>query len=517
MGELIDVAIIGGGAAGLAAAIALARFRRSAVLFDAGDPRNAVSGHVHDFLTRDGTPPAQLYAIGRDELAGYGGRVVESLVTSVARGDHGRFRVETDGLGYLARRLLFATGARDELPDVPGLAEHWGRGVIHCPYCHSWEVRGKRIGVLANAPTAVNQALMFRQLSEEVVYLAHDGEPPAGEAADQLAALGVEVVTGPVAAVESDAGALSGVLLADGSHVALDALAVTPFVRARAELLAPLGVEPVELLLAGRAVAAHVSAGPTGATPVAGVYVAGNVAEPMAQVMSCAAAGLQAASALNEDLINTDAAAAAQRQRDDYWGEEAWDTRYREHHRRFSGNPNAALTEEVAELRPGSAIDVGAGEGADAVWLAQRGWQVTAADLSRVALERTAAAATEAGVDVRIVHLDIARDDIEGRYDLVTASFVHVPGDLRRVLFSRLAAAVAPGGTLLVIGHDLRDLQSSVQRQHLAEAGWSAEHVAATLDDTWVVDTCEARERTARNHDGEPATVHDAVLRAHRR
>ena len=98
----------------------------------------------------------------------------------------------------------------------------------------------------------------------------------------------------------------------------------------------------------------------------------------------------------------------------------------------------------------------------------------------------------------------------------MTASFVHVPGDARRTLFARLAAAVAPGGTLLIVGHDLTDLQTSVERQHLSEAGWSAEHVAATLDENWTIDTCEARARIVLDHNGNEATVHDAVLRSHR-
>lgn len=520
MDELIDVAVIGGGAAGLSAAVALARFRRSVVVFDAGDPRNAAAGHVHNFLTRDGTPPAELCALGGQELAGYGGRSVAARVESVQRADDERFRVVAGVAAYLARRVLFATGSRDELPDVPGLAEQWGRGVVHCPYCHGWEVRGQRIGVLATSPLGVHQALMFRQLSEDVTLLVHAGDAPTGEAADQLAALGIEVVPGPVAQVESTDGALTGVRLADGSRIALDAVAVTSFVRARTELLEPLGFAPVELLMGELAIATHVAAGPMGSTDVPGVFVAGNVAEPMAQVVSSAAAGLAAAGGLNNDLITTDAAAAAQRHRDHFWSEEAWDERYREHGQRFSGHPNAVLLAEVADLAPGTAIDVGAGEGADAVWLASRGWRTTAADLSTVALDRVAAAAAAAGVDVTPLHLDVVSEDVPGSYDLVTASFVHVPGDSRRVLFARLAAAVAPGGTLLVVGHDLADLQSSVQRQHLSEAGWTAEHVAATLDDGWVVDTCEARPRLAHDHgsghDGEQVTVHDAVLRARR-
>lgn len=515
MEQNVDVVVVGGGAAGYAGAVALARSRRMVLLVDAGDPRNATAGHVHNFLTRDGTPPAELYAAGRREFEGYGGRVITGRVAAIAR-DNERFRVTVEDDTITARGVLVATGARDELPDVPGLAEQWGRGVIHCPYCHGWEVRDRRIGVLATGPMAVHQALLFRQLSADVTLLMHAGEAPSGEAADQLAALGIPVVTGPVAAVESAGGLLTGARLADGALVELDALVVASFVRARAELVAPLGVDTAVFRVGEHAVATHVPSGPTGATAVPGLYVAGNVVEPMAQVIAAAAAGLRAGAALNSELISRDAAAAAQRQRDHFWSEQAWDERYRERPQRFSGAPNAALVAEVAGLRPGTALDAGAGEGGDAIWLAQQGWTVTAADLSQLALERAAAAAAAAGVDLEVAHLDLTQRPAPRRYDLVTSSYVHVPGDLRRVLFTRLAEAVAPGGTLLVIGHDPSDLSTSVPRHGLAEAGWTAEHVAATLGNEWQVDTCQARPRTVTDPHGKQVTIHDAVLRAHR-
>ncbi|PZS20243.1 MAG: SAM-dependent methyltransferase [Pseudonocardiales bacterium] len=515
MEKNVDVVVVGGGAAGYAGAVALARSRRMVLLVDAGDQRNISAGHVHNFLTRDGMPPAELYAAGRAEFQGYGGQLITGRVEAIAR-DGELFRMTVGEDTITARGVLVATGARDELPDVPGLAEQWGRGVIHCPYCHGWEVRDRRIGVLATGPTAVHQALLFRQLSADVTLLVHAGEAPSGQAADQLDALGIAVVAGPVVAVQSGGGVLTGAQLADGRVVALDALVVASFVRARAELLAPLGIETAEFRVGEHAVATHVPPGPSGTTSVPGLYVAGNVAEPMAQVITAAAAGLMAGAALNIELITRDAAAAAQRQRDHFWSEQAWDDRYREHPQRFSGAPNAALVAEVSGLAPGSALDAGAGEGGDATWLAQQGWTVTAADLSQVALERAASAAAAAGVTIEAAHLDLTAKPAPGRYDLVTSSYVHVPGDLRRLLFTRLAAAVAPGGTLLVVGHDLSDLSTSVPRQRLAEAGWTAEHVAATLGDGWVVDTCAALPRTVTNPHGEQVTVHDAVLRAHR-
>src|SRR5215472_3052432 len=186
MDENYDVVVVGGGAAGLSGAVALARSRRSVLVVDAGDPRNAPAGHVHNFLTRDGTPPAEIYAAGRGEVTRYGGRVCDARVTALSR-DGGRFRAEIGGRTVAARRLLVATGLRDELPGVPGLAARWGNDVVHCPYCHGWEVRDKRIGVLATGPVAMHQVLLFRQLSPHVTLLRHTGPVLTGEESGQLA------------------------------------------------------------------------------------------------------------------------------------------------------------------------------------------------------------------------------------------------------------------------------------------------------------------------------------------
>jgi thioredoxin reductase len=251
MHESYDVVVVGGGAAGLAGAVALARSRRSVLVVDAGDPRNAPASHVHNFLSRDGTPPAEIYAVGRQEVAMYGGRVETGRVTALSRSGE-RFAVRIGGRAVTARRLLVATGVRDELPQVPGLAERWGIDVLHCPYCHGWEVRGQRIGILATGPATMHQALLFRQLSQHVTVLAHTGPELSGEQREQLGALGIPVIQGTVTHVEADDGGLTGVRLADGTRVSLDALVVAPRMIARAELLAPLGLAPSEWSWAGR-------------------------------------------------------------------------------------------------------------------------------------------------------------------------------------------------------------------------------------------------------------------------
>jgi thioredoxin reductase len=311
MNDIHDVVVVGGGAAGLSGAVALARSRRSVLVVDAGDPRNDPVGHVHNFLTRDGTPPAELYAAGRAEVARYGGRVEAGRVTALGQ-DGERFRVQIGSRSVAARRLLVATGVRDELPDVPGLAARWGIDVLHCAYCHGWEVAGQRIGVLlTTGPSAVHQALLFRQLSPHVTLLQHTGPAPAGEQREQLDARGIAVTEGKVEQVEADARGLTGVRLAGGRRVALDAVIVAPRMTARAELLAPLGVKPVEVRLGEHVVGTRIEADHAGATAVPGVWVAGNISDIQAQVITSAAAGLTAGAAINFDLVLEEARNAA--------------------------------------------------------------------------------------------------------------------------------------------------------------------------------------------------------------
>jgi len=243
-------------------------------------------------------------------------------------------------------------------------------------------------------------------------------------------------------------------------------------------------------------------------------------------VVSAAAAGLLAAAALNAELVGEDSAAAtaAYRQRVTTMFEEAaWEERYRSRPAIWSGNPNPQLVAEATSLPPGRALDVGSGEGADAVWLAGRGWQVTAVDISTTALARGAAHAAAAGDGIaeRITwtHADLREDPPEpGRYDLVSAQFMQLPPPQRRELYARLADAVAPGGVLLIVGHHPADLRTSAHRMHFPEMLFTAEELAAELDaDQWEIVTAEARPRAALDPDGRDITIHDAVLVARRR
>ncbi|SEG71004.1 Thioredoxin reductase [Thermomonospora echinospora] len=307
-----DVVVVGGGAAGLSGALTLARARRSVLVIDAAQPRNAPAGHVHGYLGHEGRPPAELLTVGRDEVTAYGGRIVNGEVVS-AHALPGRDQeaggfdvVLRDGTRHRARRLLVTTGLEDELPQLPGLAERWGRDVLHCPYCHGWEVRDGAVGVLGTSPFMAHQALLWRQWSERVTLFQHTAPEPTEEEREQLAARGVTVVTGRVESLQITGDRLTGVRLADGRTVPCEALVVSPNMTVRREMLASLGLRTTEHLMNGHFMGHYFATDPTGATEVPGVWAAGNVADLTATVIGAAAAGMRAAVAINGDLISED-------------------------------------------------------------------------------------------------------------------------------------------------------------------------------------------------------------------
>lgn len=308
-----DVVVVGGGAAGLNGALVLARARRSVLVVDAGEPRNATAEHAHGFLTRDGVTPGDLLAIGRAEVTGYGGEVRTGLATAATRASGGGFTVTlADGSQVGARRLLVTTGVTDELPAIPGLRERWGRDVIHCPYCHGWEVRDQAVGVIASGPMAVHQALLFGQWTSDVTLFSHTTPEPSGDELAQLRARGVSVVPGEVAELVVTDDHLTGVRLTSGEVVACQAVAVGPKAVARADLLVSLGLTTVDHAMGA---GSYVDSDPTGLTSVPGVWVAGNVADLMAGLVGAAAGGSLAAMAINADLVTEDVAQAVRTER----------------------------------------------------------------------------------------------------------------------------------------------------------------------------------------------------------
>lgn len=300
----VDVAVIGGGPAGLAAAVVLGRSRRSVVVLDSGRPRNAPAEGAHNVLGHEGASPFTLLAAGRAEAADYGVAIWTDPVAAVSREDD-RFQIETAGGRVVrARRLVLATGLRDELPPVPGLAEHWGQAVLHCPYCHGWEVRDQRVAVLMTSPMQVHQVLLMRQLTERLTVLRQDVEL-SPEDRSRFAALGIQVLDGTVTAVESDPdGTFAGVSI-EGRRHAFDALVVAPRFVANAALYEALGGEVTE-----HPMGSFVAVDAEGRTALPGVRAVGNVADLGAVVAAASASGVTAGARLNAELCEEDAARA---------------------------------------------------------------------------------------------------------------------------------------------------------------------------------------------------------------
>ncbi len=280
----------------------LGRARRRVVVVDAGTPRNAPAAHMHGFLSRDGMPPADLLGAGRAELSAYGAEIVGGRVLGIDPGFSVRL---ASGRALSARRILLATGARDLLPEIPGVRERWGRDFLHCPYCHGWEVRDQPIGVVGTGPGSADYAHLLRQWSGDVVFFAHADSPTEIERAS-LGARGISVVEGQVSRLVVVDDRLTAVELEDGRSVARAAVFIRPALHAHDDgLIDSLGCDVDE--------AGFVRADGTGATSVAGVWVAGNAANPRAQVITAAGEGSAAAIAINADLVAEDVRIASER------------------------------------------------------------------------------------------------------------------------------------------------------------------------------------------------------------
>ncbi|GAB3615255.1 NAD(P)/FAD-dependent oxidoreductase [Humibacter ginsengisoli] len=310
---IVDVVVIGGGAAGLGGALILARSRRSVVVIDSGSPRNAPAEAVHGFIVLDGTPPFEVLRRGREQVRQYDGRVIHGEVVAAeaaspsADGDLRFIVTLADGRRITARRILVATGLTDVLPEIPGLAEHWGHSVVHCPYCHGWEVRDEPIGIIATGPASIGQAFLFRQLTEDLTYFTNGADLDEDSRA-RFTARDIRIIDTPITEIVDDEdGALAGVRLADGQVVARRVLAVGTHMQARSRGLEGLRLPMQDLPNnTGRGFAS----GTAGITEVPGVWVAGNAADPAAQVGSSAAAGAAAAANINSMLASADADAA---------------------------------------------------------------------------------------------------------------------------------------------------------------------------------------------------------------
>ena len=303
-----EVVVIGGGTAGLSAALILARARRRVLVLDSGEPRNRFAPHMHGVLSRDGYSPLQLLADGRREVRAADG-VIESATVAHVRAVEEGFEIETragDVVG--AGRIIVATGIRDDLPAIEGFAEQWGRGVVMCPFCDGFETRGTAIAVFASTPTGLHRAHMLRSYSPDVtVYTAGMGEIPA-EDLSALAARGIRLDDRTVVRLVTDGGAVTGLELADGTVAAADVVFAEPTFVALDGVLRELGAEQSETFFGPwTAVDAQ------GKTSVDRVWAVGSSANPAALVPIAAASGVVAAVAVTGELVTEDIRAAVAR------------------------------------------------------------------------------------------------------------------------------------------------------------------------------------------------------------
>ncbi len=505
-----DALVIGGGPAGLSAALMLGRARRTVLVLDAGEPRNRTAEAAHAVLGHDGIAPQELLRRGREELERYGVAVRSARVVGATTAPDRVTATLDDGTSVSARAVVLASGNVDELPAVPGLAEHWGDRVLHCPYCHGWEVRGRRLGVLATGPASLHQAELVRQWSDDVVLFgAAMGEALDDAVRARLAARGVRIVEHPVIAVDAAGPARDAALAivdATGARHEVGALFTTGAPRIDDALVDALGLERSTEPGAALVVDAMGAAAPR-------VWAAGNVVAPWASIPIAMASGTMAGSAVNAALVAED-------------GDRAlldspalfWEHRYASGEQSWSGRPNAALVDAAQGLEPGSALELGCGEGADALWLAERGWRVTALDISPTAVRRAQQLVESServrsgagSVDARVADL-VEPWPVDGRFDLVVASFLHSPLAFDRLAVLRRAAdRVAPGGRLLLVTHLA---PTAGGHAHLELPTPQEELAALALEPAeWTVEIVETRDRRVRRPAGEEHEVQDGVL-----
>jgi len=295
---MYDVIIIGGSAAGLSAALYLGRMRRKVLIFDTGTPCNRFSHASHGFLTRDGVAPAELVRIGREQLQLYTTIAFQNeAVTEIVPGSE-NFQVTTATNSYTARKILLATGLRDELPPLPNVAQFWGQSVFHCPYCDGWEWRDQPLAIYGNGEHTLHVAKLVRNLTDDLVICTGDAVSFSAEDQERLAAKGIRIIETPVTGLAGVDGQLATIHFADGTQLARRALYLAPKLSQASDLAARLGCTLSE--------DNFVQVDATMQTTVPGVYAAGDMTKTMRQIVAAAAQGATAGGMINMALSGED-------------------------------------------------------------------------------------------------------------------------------------------------------------------------------------------------------------------
>ncbi|GAB3643380.1 NAD(P)/FAD-dependent oxidoreductase [Spirosoma arcticum] len=298
-----DAIIVGGSVAGLSAALVLGRSLRRVLVVDGGKPCNRQTPHSHSFMTRDGETPAQLTVIARQQALAYPTvSFMNGNVVTLTKNEVG-FSLSTDqGESFRARKVLLATGVEDMMPPLPGFAECWGRSVLHCPYCHGYEVQHQPLGVLAHPDHVMMQVPLIRHWSKNLTLFTNGTVSLTTEQRDTIQRLNVPIVETPIQRIRHENGMMTAFAFADGSALALTALfAAVPF-RQHSDLAQQVGCTFTETGLIGVSL--------FGETSVPGLFAAGDNSSPLRQLAIASANGGTAGAGLNRELINDDTATA---------------------------------------------------------------------------------------------------------------------------------------------------------------------------------------------------------------
>lgn len=296
---MLDAVIIGGGAAGLTAALYLGRFRRRVILLDTSKQANRVSHAAHGFFTRDGTPPSELIRLGQEQLHQYETVSLQSCAATTITPNNGYFSILLDNDSILTtRKVLLATGLKDTLPSIPGIEQFWGTSVFHCPYCDGWEMRDQPIAVLNDGAAAVHIAKLMRVLTADLVVCTNGGKLLTDTERNALQTYGIQVMDTPIHHIEGSQGQVEAIVFTEGQVLARRAIFTSLTSTQHAPFAAQLGCQmtPEDF----------VQVDTLGRTSVPGVYAAGDLATRFRQVAMAVAQGASAAVGINSDLVAED-------------------------------------------------------------------------------------------------------------------------------------------------------------------------------------------------------------------
>ncbi|WP_042349802.1 NAD(P)/FAD-dependent oxidoreductase [Bacillus massiliigorillae] len=295
---LYDCAVIGGGPAGMSASLVLGRARRNVILFDDNEPRNAVTRESHGFLTRDGVKPNELKKIARTELSKYPSIILQRMkIASIRKGDN-HFSIETlEGELYSARKIIFATGVKEALPNIEGIQTFYGNSIYSCPYCDGWEMKEKAIAIISNHQAIFESIKLIYNWSKNLIVCTDGSHTLSEEEKSELERKEIQLFEQKVKQLVGNEGMVKAIRFADGVEVPIEGGFITPEWVSTTSIAQSLGCEIDKN--------GGLNTDGLGRTNIEGIYAAGDVTTP-SQVVIAAGEGSKAAIGVNTDLTNED-------------------------------------------------------------------------------------------------------------------------------------------------------------------------------------------------------------------